>query len=138
CVDCRYCRTHAGCTIKDEMQGIYRLIEESDNIVIAAPIWFATLPGPLLTIASRAQCYFSARRFRKERPLGGKKGAVLLAAGGSGGIAEAAKTATVLLRELGAEQIAPVAAATHTDTLPAAQDQTAQAAVQEIAAFLRG
>lgn len=138
CVDCRYCRTHAGCAIKDEMQEIYRLIEESDHIVIASPIWFATLPGPLLSLASRAQCYFSARFFRKEPLLGGKKGAVLLAAGGSGGVQEAFKTASILLRELGVEQIAPVAAATQTDTLPAAEDEAAQQAVRAVAAFLRG
>lgn len=138
CVDCRYCRTHAGCAIKDGMQELYRLIEESDNIVVASPIWFAALPGPLLTLGSRAQCYFSARFFRKEPLIGGKKGAVLLAAGGSGGAKEAFKTASILLRELGAEQIAPMAAALQTDTLPAAEDAAALQAVQAVAAFLRG
>ncbi|MBQ3083891.1 MAG: flavodoxin family protein [Clostridia bacterium] len=138
CVDCRYCRTHAGCAIKDGMQALYRLIEESDNIVIASPIWFAALPGPLLTLGSRAQCYFSARFFRKEPLIGGKKGAVLLSAGGSGGVEEAFKTASILLRELGAEQIAPVAAAVHTDTLPAAEDTAALQAVRAVAEFLRG
>ncbi len=138
CVDCRYCRTHSGCAIKDEMQEIYRMIGAADNVVIASPVWFASLPGPLLSLASRVQCGFSARFFRKEPQFSGKKGAVLLTAGGSGGVSAAYKTASILLRELGAEQIAPPVAAMHTDTVPAAEDEGAIAAVRSIAEFLKG
>ena len=138
CVDCRYCRTHAGCAVRDEMQSIYPLIEQCDNVVIASPIWFASLTGPLLTLASRAQCYFSARFFRNEPMIGGKKGAIMLSAGSTGGAESALRTATILLRELGAEQIAPPALASHTDAVPAAEDEAALAAVREIATFLKG
>lgn len=33
CVDCRYCWENTGCAIQDEMQEIYRYIEECDNII---------------------------------------------------------------------------------------------------------
>ena len=40
CVDCRYCKTHAGCAIRDDMQEVYKYIEECDNIVIASTVYF--------------------------------------------------------------------------------------------------
>ncbi len=136
CVDCRYCRTHSECTIKDEMQDIYAMIEESDCIVIASPIWFASLPAPLLSMASRLQRCFSARFFRKEPMFGGKRGAVILTAGGTGGEESAFKTASILLREMGVERIAPLAASLHTDRCSAAEDQAAMKAVEKAVDFL--
>jgi len=58
CNDCRYCRNNRGCSIDDEMQNVYRYIEECDNIVIASPIWFSSLSGTLLNLASRVQTYY--------------------------------------------------------------------------------
>ena len=43
CMDCRYCWKQPGCAIDDEMQEVYRYIEECDNIVIASPIYFSEL-----------------------------------------------------------------------------------------------
>jgi len=45
CMDCRYCWENRGCAIQDEMQDIYKYIEECDNIVIASPIYFSELTG---------------------------------------------------------------------------------------------
>lgn len=45
CVDCRYCWTNDQCSINDEMQTVYRLIDEADNIIIASPIYFGELTG---------------------------------------------------------------------------------------------
>ena len=55
CIDCRYCWTHSGCAIKDEMQRVFSLIDETDNIVIASPIYFSELSGSLLSVLSRLQ-----------------------------------------------------------------------------------
>ena len=51
CIDCRYCRQHPGCSIQDEMQEVYKYIEDCDNIVIASPIYFSELTGKLLDVA---------------------------------------------------------------------------------------
>lgn len=135
CVDCRYCRSHEGCCIRDEMQAVYKRIEESDCILIASPIWFGTLPGPLLSVASRLQCYFSAGFFRKAPKLGGKKGAVILVGGGSGGAESAYATAAMLLRQMGTEGEIPLAASLHTDSVAAAADPKVQAELKKIAEY---
>ncbi len=135
CLDCRYCRTHPGCSINDGMQELYRKIEESDNIILAAPVWFGTLPGPLLTLVSRAQTWFSGHFFRKEPRLCGKKGAVILTGGGTGGAEGAYRTAKIILRELGAEGEIPLVTSLQTDRIPAAEDQKALAALQSITEY---
>lgn len=77
CVDCRYCWTNNGCTVKDEMQTVYNYIQECDNILIASPIYFSEITGKLLDVASRLQTYFCARFFRKEEPIGKSKKVLL-------------------------------------------------------------
>ena len=65
CTDCRCCWRQAGCAIEDGMQAVYPFYEACDNLVLASPVWFSTLSGPLLNLAGRlAQPYFAARRFR--------------------------------------------------------------------------
>lgn len=132
CLDCRYCRTHEGCSIRDGMQDYYRMIEESDCVILAAPIWFGTLPGPLLTLMSRAQTYFSSRFFRKESILKEKKGAVILTGGGTGGAESAYRTACIILRELGVEGEIPLVTSLQTDRIPAAEDADALRELEKI------
>lgn len=60
CVDCRYCWKNNGCPINDEMQDVYKYIQECDNIVIASPLYFSELTGKLLDVGSRLQTYFPA------------------------------------------------------------------------------
>lgn len=60
CIDCRYCWKNDGCCQQDEMQEVYKYIEECDNILIASPIYFSELTGPLLSVMSRLQTkYFT-------------------------------------------------------------------------------
>jgi len=80
CYDCRYCWTNAGCVIEDEMQDVYKMMEEADNVVIASPVYFGNLTGSLLNWASRLQYFWVSRYIRKIEPLSAKcrKGAVIL------------------------------------------------------------
>ena len=55
CTDCRRCKIQAGCAIEDEMQQIYPLLESCDNLVLASPLHFSELTGPLLSLCSRLQ-----------------------------------------------------------------------------------
>ncbi|MDR0851858.1 MAG: flavodoxin family protein, partial [Clostridiales Family XIII bacterium] len=57
CVDCRYCLTHKGCAISDDMQTVYR--DDFDNLIIASPLYYGTLTGPMIALASRLQVYHS-------------------------------------------------------------------------------
>lgn len=101
CIDCRYCWWNSGCAIDDEMQGIYKFLEECDNIVIASPIWFSELSGPLMNLASRMQTYFAAAYFRGEKTAIKQKNGVLILAGAEKGTAKkAASTAHTILKHI--------------------------------------
>ena len=136
CVDCRFCRKNSGCAIDDEMTELYRYIEECDNVLIASPIYFSELTGRVLDIGSRLQTYFSARRFRKEpSPVKPKKGAVILAGGGSGGSQTAYGTAKQLLSMMNACDVYPPVYSLNTDSIPSAEDKTALEKAAEAAEF---
>jgi Multimeric flavodoxin WrbA len=85
CNDCRYCWSNNGCSINDEMQEIYPFLHECDNIVLASPIWFSSLSGPLLNIASRIQTLFAAEYFRKEQNSVKQKNGVIIIVGAENG-----------------------------------------------------
>ena len=53
CVDCRSCWETAKCVVEDGMQAIYA--DDFDNVVVATPIYYGTLPGSVLRLMSRLQ-----------------------------------------------------------------------------------
>jgi len=87
CNDCRHCWTNAECIIKDEMQDIYKVMDETDNVVVASPIYFGNLTGSLLNWASRLQYFWASRNIRKVQPISTKyrKGVVILIVNGGKG-----------------------------------------------------
>lgn len=110
CVDCRYCWTNDKCSLDDEMQKVYRLIDEADNIIIASPIYFGELTGSLLSLMSRLQFFCVARRFRNTEMLSVKKrnGALILVDGGDGYTDPAMSMGKSLLRKMKSEFIGAV------------------------------
>ena len=137
CLDCRYCWKQPGCAIDDEMQEVYRYIEECDNIVIASPIYFSELTGKILDVASRLQTYFCAGYFRKEElNIKPKKGAVILVGGGDGKIEKPYETACTLLHHMNCRDIHEVVYSFNTNVVPALQDEEAVEGIGSIAGFL--
>ena len=141
CIDCRYCYTHAGCSIRDDMQVVYD--DDFDNIVIASPVHYGLLSAGLLSLASRLQLHHTAKHMRGEpivlRP---KRGAVMLVGGGKGRPNEAKRLSRVILRILNAaldDDALEVsgngifAASLNTDAISAAEDTAVMDAVSEIA-----
>lgn len=138
CSDCRTCWEKFGCPIEDGMQEIYEYIRESDNIVIASPLYFSEATGTLLSVMSRLQMFYSAEKFLKAAPVPKeKKGAVILCGGGTGGADRAEATAKLLLKTMHARHVLTVASL-HTDTLPADRDGSAVRGVLDLAAKLNG
>lgn len=138
CIDCRYCWKNSGCAVKDRMQEVYRDIEDCDNIVIASPVYFSELTGPLLSVASRLQTYYCALAFRKEIPIKNKKkGAVILVGGGDGRMDRAYKTAAIMLHHMNAFDIFPLVSSHRTNVLPAIEDENALKGIREMACFFR-
>jgi len=43
CQACYYCKKNdvAACAVKDDMQGVHQLMQESDGLIVATPIYFA-------------------------------------------------------------------------------------------------
>ncbi len=137
CVDCRACREVSGCVIADGMQAVYAALETVDNLVVASPLYFSELTGPLLELGSRLQTYFSARRFRSETPpLSVKRGGVLLVGGGMGRPEKAYETAVCLLRYMGAAEMHPLVGSFRTDSLPAWEDAAVLPEIERLADFL--
>lgn len=132
CTDCRYCRSHAGCSINDAMQDVYKCIDECNNVVIASPVYFGMLTPPLLAVQSRFQAYYSGNFGVLPRQGPRKRGAILITAGGYGGHEAAEKSARTMLHVMNAEWVGTALAAT-TDSLPAAQDDAALLACAKIA-----
>ena len=104
CLDCRHCWEERGCVLQDEMQDIYRRIDEADCIVLASPIYFAELTGSILNWASRLQYLFASARFRKDPVIEKKRrcGVLLLVDGGQGEYEVAEAMGRRLLRTMGA------------------------------------
>ncbi len=137
CLDCRYCWKNPGCAIKDEMQDVYRYIEDCDNIVIASPIYFSELTGKMLDVGSRLQTYFCAKFFRKEElSIKPKRGAVILVGGGDGKIEKPYETACTLLHHMNCYDIHEVVCSFNTNVVPAIEDEAAVDGVRRIAEFL--
>ena len=135
CLDCRKCWHTAGCSIKDDMQAIYHYLEECDNVVLASPIWFSSLSGPLLNFASRLQTYFAGRFFRKEAEfLKPKNGAILLVGAEPGSEKGAIENALTILKHVNARnKHVSIVCAMKTNLIPAAYDKAALAAAKESA-----
>ena len=136
CMDCRGCWTTAKCVVKDRMQIIYD--DDFDNIVIASPVYYGTLPGAVLSVMSRLQPWHVAKFFLnqplKQRP---KKSAAILTAGGKGKQKNAQHHLGAFFRMVNAEGFYEhTVCSPHTDTIPAWEDRAAMEGVAELAKWL--
>lgn len=139
CIDCRYCWKNPGCAVNDEMQEVYRYIEECDNILIASPIYFSELTGKLLDVGSRFQTYFCAKFFRKTEAVAkAKKGAVILVGGGDGRMDKAYETACTLLHHANCRDIHAGVYCHNTNQVRAVEDAKTVEGVESIARFFNG
>lgn len=135
CTDCRYCWENDKCVIDDEMQEVYKYLEEADNVVLASPLYFSELTGQLLSFASRLQLFFAARFIRKDTTfqLKKKKGVLIISAGGSTKNYEHCyNTANIIFKEMNAELIGTVSTI-QTDKVPAKEDSEALIEAMELA-----
>lgn len=136
CVDCRGCWETAECVVHDGMQTIYD--DDFDNVVVASPVYYGTLPGQVLSLMSRLQPWHAATFFIRQplnqRP---KKSAAILTAGGKGNEERAHHHLRALFRMLNARGFQDhIACSGNTDTVPASDDEAAKEQVRAIAAWL--
>ena len=136
CVDCRGCWKTAKCVVDDGMQVIYE--DDFDNVLVASPVYYGTLPGSVLSLMSRLQPWHAATYFIQEplvqRP---KKAAAILTAGGKGNQERAFHHLRALFRMLNAGGFEEhLVCSPNTDTIPASDDAAAMEQVRSLARWL--
>ena len=136
CVDCRGCWKTAKCVVDDGMQVIYE--DDFNNVVVASPVYYGTLPGSVLSLMSRLQPWHAATYFLEEplvqRP---KKAAVILTAGGKGNQERAFHHLRALFRMLNAGGFEEhLVCSANTDTIPASDDPQALEQARALAIWL--
>lgn len=133
CLDCRQCWKKKDCVIEDDMSKIYA--DDFNTVVIASPLYVSTLTGPLLSLASRFQAYYAAKRFLKDEIYIRNKTAVLIiVGGGDGGPEEAVKLSKWMFKKMKADLTDENSVfSLYTDDLQAKEDFDALSKINEIA-----
>lgn len=67
CCDCMYCHKNPGCIYKDYFSSLLERIEQADCFIVASPMWFTSLSGPMMSFFSRLQTVTSGHIYRKDR-----------------------------------------------------------------------
>lgn len=82
CLGCNACSLTGECIQHDGGPAVYAAIDAADAIIVASPVYFASVPGVLKALIDRMQPYW-ARRYvlKRERPAR-RPGGILLARGG--------------------------------------------------------
>lgn len=81
CTGCLSCEKTGNCVINDDMQDIYNKVEECDIIVLASPVYFASVTAQLKILVDRFQTLFSRRYILKTNTETVRKGYLLFTAG---------------------------------------------------------
>jgi len=88
CTECGGCSETGCCVLHDDMGMLYPLLEDSDILVLSAPVFFYNLNALSKAMVDRCQCFW-VRKYMLDRPLRAaaeKRGTgVFLCAGGSKG-----------------------------------------------------
>ncbi len=78
CQECADIKRDGRCKIKDDMQKIYPVIEQSDVIIIASPIFFGSISAQTKMMIDRFQCqWLGINFFKTYRNFKKKKGVFL-------------------------------------------------------------
>jgi len=75
CNACGYCHKHEGCSIKDDMQTVYKKMVAADALIVASPVYYGSATSLVKAVLERA----GFMSFRK-KPFAGKVGGPLVVA----------------------------------------------------------
>lgn len=83
CNDCRYCWEYEGCSIRDEMEILWK--DDYDVLILASPLYMSFVTPPLFSIISRLNAIWSNHYILKTpKRMKPKKGVLILTGGGDG------------------------------------------------------
>ncbi len=99
CIDCRYCWKNEGCSIKDDLEKVYK--DDYDILVIASPVYMYNVTPPMFALLTRLNWIWSNKYFlNKEAKLKKKRGILVLTGGGNGNPQNALDTAQLIFKFL--------------------------------------
>ena len=114
CRGCNSCSRRGACAVtSDGMAEVYRALDEADALIVATPVYFASVPSTLKALYDRCQPYWARRYVLGEPPREHKRPAGLLLVGGGGdpfGPDCAVTTTRSVLAVLGAQLMGKVVA----------------------------
>ncbi len=67
CLGCGGCDETGTCVVDDDMSQVYPLFHRCPRIVVAAPIYFYGIPGPLKSLIDRSQACFMKNQLARQR-----------------------------------------------------------------------
>jgi len=73
CQHCDACRKVGRCQIEDDMQMVYRELEQADRIVLASPVQFMGLTAQMKAMIDRCQALWARKYVLKLPPLGSSR-----------------------------------------------------------------
>ncbi len=65
CLECGGCDKTGECVVDDDMQDVYPLLEKSDVIILAVPIFFYGVPSQAKALIDRSQAIWAKRMLEK-------------------------------------------------------------------------
>ncbi|MEO2189332.1 flavodoxin family protein [[Clostridium] innocuum] len=78
CLGCQKCKIDRVCAQEDYFQLILEKIEAADCIVLASPMWFGNVSGPMLSFLSRMNVVRNGYEVRKDKQHTWKKAGILV------------------------------------------------------------
>ncbi len=84
CNGCGECEKTGECTIEDDLTPIYKLLDEADAVIVAAPVYFYSVPGQLKLFIDRFQARWAKRYVLGIEPKRTRPGGLISIAGSSG------------------------------------------------------
>jgi multimeric flavodoxin WrbA len=66
CQECENIRDDGTCIVEDDMQPVYKKIEQADVIILASPIFFGSLSAQTKMMIDRFQCAWRAKYILKK------------------------------------------------------------------------
>jgi multimeric flavodoxin WrbA len=82
CRGCNACSSTGECVIRDGMRDVYPLLDAAGAIVVATPVFFATVPAVLKALFDRFQPYWARRHVLLQPKPAVRPGAILVVRGG--------------------------------------------------------
>lgn len=112
CTGCNACSRTGECVLRDGMMAVEKAIDEADAILVASPVFFATVPAALKLLFDRMQpCWARVHVLGRPRPAR-RPGGVLLVRGGGDpyGLVGAEHAVRSVLAVLGIDVLGQVSA----------------------------